>query len=300
LVAELLPSTESEFEWDDTNNLRFYYRYDFLPAGVITRFIVRVHQDIERRPDGTQLCWREGAVLQRENTRAFVKVKTFERLIEIKINGDKKRELLAIIRREFDQINSSIKKNKIAEEIPCICSKDCTYKFEYGKLLKAEKAGKDKVQCNDSWDDVQLSLLLDGYEKKENRIKHYDSNKTTIFTEVYMGDKYIAGQVGAQGPGAHAHDMKFNQIWSKASGGIDLSELAMELTELGLKLKEEATEPEHEFLIGAIASAERFAREKNGPKALEYLSKAGKWTLDIATQIGVPVATEALKKALGL
>ena len=45
LVAELLPSTEPEFEWDDTNALRFYYCYDFLPAGVMTRFIVRVHRD---------------------------------------------------------------------------------------------------------------------------------------------------------------------------------------------------------------------------------------------------------------
>jgi small GTP-binding protein len=38
LVAELLPKTEPEFGWDETNNLRFYYHYDFLPAGVITRF----------------------------------------------------------------------------------------------------------------------------------------------------------------------------------------------------------------------------------------------------------------------
>ncbi|MFV9677635.1 MAG: COR domain-containing protein, partial [Methanosarcinales archaeon] len=70
LVAELLPKTEPEFGWDETNNLRFYYHYDFLPAGVITRFIVLMHEDLEDKPDGTHLCWREGAVLQREGTRA--------------------------------------------------------------------------------------------------------------------------------------------------------------------------------------------------------------------------------------
>ncbi|KAB2946425.1 COR domain-containing protein [Candidatus Methanoperedens sp. BLZ2] len=303
LVAELLPSTESKLEWDNTNNLCFYYRYDFLPAGVITRFIVRVHQVIERRPDGTQLCWREGVVLQRENTRAFVKVKKIERLIEIKINGDNKRELLAVIRHEFSQINRSIKRIKIDEEIPCNCSIDCTYKFEYGKLLKAEKAGKGIVQCHDSWDDVPLSLLLDGYEKKENRIKNLDSKDSRISIharEVIMRDQYKAGQVGAQGPGAHAHDITFNQIWNENKDDIDLLALAMELNDLRLRLKKEATKPEHDIFIGAITSAEGFAREKNGPKTLEYLSKAGKWTLDIATKIGVPVATEALKKALGL
>jgi small GTP-binding protein len=110
LVAELLPKTEPEFGWDETNNLRFYYHYDFLPAGVITRFIVLMHEDLEDKPDGTHLCWREGAVLQREGTRALVKVKPLKKLIEIKINGSKKRELLAIIRNQFDHINSTIKK----------------------------------------------------------------------------------------------------------------------------------------------------------------------------------------------
>ena len=70
LVAELLPGTEPDFEWDDVDNLRFYYRYDFLPAGVMTRFIVRVHQDLEDTSDGAHLCWREGAVLSREGARA--------------------------------------------------------------------------------------------------------------------------------------------------------------------------------------------------------------------------------------
>jgi len=132
LVAELLPATEHEFEWDDTDNLRFYYHYDFLPAGVVTRFIVRVHQDLECESDGAHLCWREGAVLSREGTNALVRVKPLERLIEIKIDGDKKRELLAIIRREFDHINSPIKKVNITAEIPCNCSE---------KTLIAQRVG---------------------------------------------------------------------------------------------------------------------------------------------------------------
>lgn len=177
LVAELLPSTEPDFEWDDTDNLRFYYRYEFLPAGVITRFIVLVHQDLEFKEDGKHLCWREGAVLQRDNTRAFVKVRKIERLIEIKIDGKKKRELLAIIRREFDHINKSIKKIKINEEIPCNCYKDCTNKFDYQQLLNAEKIGKVTVDCPKTWKAVSLSLLLDGYETKEKRVEKYLSDE---------------------------------------------------------------------------------------------------------------------------
>ena len=193
LVAELLPSSEPAFEWDTTDNLRFYYRYDFLPAGVMTRFIVRLHQDLEDKSDGTQLCWREGAVLCWEDTYAFVKVKPSEKLIEIKIKGRKKKELLAIIRREFDYINKSIKKVKITKEIPCSCSSDCSYKFNYEGLLVAEKGGITTVQCQMSWKNVPLSLLLEGYERKEDRIQNYHSEKiqkSTIYAkEVIMGHK---------------------------------------------------------------------------------------------------------------
>jgi len=53
-------------------------------------------------------------------------------------------------------------------------------------------------------------------------------------------------------------------------------------------------------LRGAVASAESCAKKGDGSGALEYLSKAGKWAIDVATTIGVPVATEALKKVIGL
>jgi HEAT repeat protein len=123
---------------------------------------------------------------------------------------------------------------------------------------------------------------------------------TATIGELYMGDKYTAGQVGAQGHKAHAHDLTFNQIWNQVGDRINLSELAEELAELRLKLKKDAIEPEHDISIGAIASAESSAKNGNGPETLEFLSKAGKWALDVAIKIGVPVATEALKTASGL
>jgi hypothetical protein len=177
LIAELLPKTEPEFEWEETENLRFYYRYDFLPAGVITRFIVLMHEDLEDKPDGTHLCWREGAVLEREGTRALVKVKPLEKRIEIKIKGSRKRELLAIIRNQFDHINRSIKKVEITEEIPCNCSEGCAHKFGYIQLLNAENVGKNTVDCPESWKAVQLSALLDGFVEKEERMKDIEDFK---------------------------------------------------------------------------------------------------------------------------
>jgi len=199
LVAELLSKTEPEFEWDNTNNLRFYYQYDFLPAGVITRFIVRIHQDLENKSNGTGLCWREGAVLKRDDARAFVKVRPLERKIEIKITGIKKRQLLEDIRHQFDYINRSIKKVKITKEIPCICSKDCLHRFNYEQLLVAESTGKENVDCPVSWKEVPLSLMLNGYKKKEKRMKEIEEIlKEKVYIMNYVNQSQNVNQVNTQ------------------------------------------------------------------------------------------------------
>jgi hypothetical protein len=119
-------------------------------------------------------------------------------------------------------------------------------------------------------------------------------------TQINMGDSYSAGQVGAQGPGAHAHDINFNQVWNNISGSTNLALLADELGRLRQYLKENAKEANEDIVVGNVAQAEQEAKKGNGGKVLEFLSKAGKWALDAATKIGTSVATEALKKAMGL
>ena len=115
-----------------------------------------------------------------------------------------------------------------------------------------------------------------------------------------MHDQYKIGQAGAVGPEAHAHDMTFNQIWNESSGNIDIAQLARELTDLRNSLSKEASEPAHYMALGEVAAAEKAASEGNGPKALEHLKNAGSWVWDVATKIGVGVATAAAKTSLGI
>lgn len=122
--------------------------------------------------------------------------------------------------------------------------------------------------------------------------------------EAYMGhnsgDTYNVEQAGAVGPGSVAHDNIFNQIKTQSGDEIDLPSLAQELSTLRIKMRERATEPEQDEAIGAIAAAEREVKNGNGSKVLESLAKAGKWALDTAKEIGVNVAVEAIKAALGI
>ncbi len=130
---------------------------------------------------------------------------------------------------------------------------------------------------------------------------HYSQDiRTHIIQEITMGDRYEAGQVGAQGPYAHAHDITFNQIWHQTKGNIDLSILAKELSMLRGEMQKLAKDAKDYTEIGAIANAEIEAQNGNGPKALSALAKAGKWSLDIAEKIGIGVAIAAIKTVLGI
>jgi len=130
---------------------------------------------------------------------------------------------------------------------------------------------------------------------------HYERNTRQQITEVVMGDKYsVSGQAGAVGPQAHAHDMTFTQTWNQLESKVDLARLADELQRLRQAMEREASEPGHKLAAGAVAAAEQSARQKDGPKVIEYLKSAGQWSFKIAEQIGVEVAKSALKGALGL
>ena len=316
LVAELLPSSEPEFEWDTTDNLHFYYKYDFLPAGMMTRFIVRLHQDLEERSDGTQLCWREGAVLCWEGTRAFVKVKPLEKLIEIKIDGRKKKELFAIIRRELDHINKSIKKVKITKEIPCSCSTDCSYKFNYEGLLAAENGGIQTVQCQMNWKNVPLSLLLEGYERKEDRMKEIDELKDKGFN---LNITQNVEQQNVQKQESN-HEVKIDididvkittlhEIQSDFENFKDLlidlnPEYEKKLDEIGDSLDEVSADSGNEKLVKPLTKLGRFLGKlgdeesdyskiiSESKKGIEMAQKLGKNYNKFASWIALPVVPD--------
>lgn len=155
------------------------------------------------------------------------------------------------------------------------------------------------VKCKCTWEyyNENIRHSLEALSSKVN-----DRIDKQNVGEPYMRDKIEihGGRIGAVGSNHHVHDISFNEVWNEKIKGINLDELAKELEILRLELKKEAKEPEHDISIGNIAAAENFARNGDGPKTVEYLQKAGKWTLKAAEKIGAPLATEALKKLLGL
>jgi len=130
---------------------------------------------------------------------------------------------------------------------------------------------------------------------------NYEAGTRQVFIGAIMGDQYnVSGQTAGVGPNAHVHDVTFSQVWSQLASQIDLATLANELKRLRESMSAGAAEPEQLAAVGNVAAAEACARQGNGPKTIEYLRAAGKWTLGVAEKIGVELAKDAIKGALGM
>ena len=132
-------------------------------------------------------------------------------------------------------------------------------------------------------------------ERKEQSVTYY------LGDTIVSGSKYInEGQAGTVGPHGTVVGNTFQQMWTRTKELIDLESLSTDLAALRKELRDNNQDLSHDIEIGAVAAAEKAASAGDGPGALNHLSSAGKWALDIATKVGTSVAAAALKTALGL
>jgi hypothetical protein len=83
----------------------------------------------------------------------------------------------------------------------------------------------------------------------------------------------------------------------------DLAQLATEFEALRGELAKRAREPEEFVAIGTVSQAEIAAKAGDSSKVgstLSSLKEGGRWVLDVAKEIGVSLAAEALKAYIGL
>lgn len=107
LIPELLedrqPDLARDFQFVEC--LNFGYQYTVVPEGLLPRFIVRTHH--LSKPESR---WKSGVILHHDSTgcRGLVRADATENQVRIHVDGpdQSRRELLAIIRHNFDTIHS--------------------------------------------------------------------------------------------------------------------------------------------------------------------------------------------------
>lgn len=187
IAAQLLDRVKPAYHWIEEENLIIKYDYFFMPKGVITRFIVKMHYYITSQ----KLAWREGVVLERQNTRAEI-IETYgAREIKIRIQGKNKKEFLAVIIDSLDNINITYNNLKVSKLIPCNCEgckkNEEPYYFKYQDIRKFLDNEIDEDRCRESMRMVKLRPLIDdafGYSIKANNegplvyISYNDQNRS--------------------------------------------------------------------------------------------------------------------------
>ncbi len=155
LLPSLLEIQEPYFEFDYEGALQFIIDYDFLPPSVMPRFIVKMHRDIK-----DDLRWRSGVVLENNNfnSSAVVRADSEAKRINIFVNGEQKRDYLAVILQTFREINGSFKKLKAIERIPLPDNPEISVGYEH--LVKLELRGIETYMPDGSDNEYRVSYLL--------------------------------------------------------------------------------------------------------------------------------------------
>lgn len=128
---------------------------------------------------------------------------------------------------------------------------------------------------------------------------HTTVNVRTEGGPLSMGDLYSisGGQQGAVGKDATNYG-SMQQV--SLPPGTDVGRLILELTRLKGELLKQASSSAELHAVAEIESAKKSLEVADEPAVLGHLQKAGRWALDIAAKIGVPVAEAALRSAMGV
>ncbi|PHM06637.1 GTPase [Nostoc sp. 'Peltigera malacea cyanobiont' DB3992] len=168
IAPQLLSANQPSYSWDETKNLILRYTYEFMPKGIITQFIVAMHELINEQ----QCVWKSGVVLSKDQTKAEVIEYYGKREIKIRVSGRHKRDLMTIVTHELDKIHISYKRLKYNKLIPCNCNtcKDSQEPhFYFSEILRQFVADRQEcIQCQKSYQMVEvLGLIDDVMDRKE-------------------------------------------------------------------------------------------------------------------------------------
>jgi hypothetical protein len=96
--------------------------------------------------------------------------------------------------------------------------------------------------------------------------------------------------------GSSVDNVNISFQWNEYCETIDRDTLTQELRKISDVLKQTGKKAAQENILSAIEASS----EKKDSKLKKCLVQAGKTALDVAIKIGAPLATEVIKKALGI
>ena len=163
IAPQLLGTEVPTYGWDAERNLHLRYRYPvFMPRGLLSRVIVKLHKYIEDQ----RLVWRAGVVLRDAQARAELLELRGLREIRIRFAGQFQRDLLMHIVRTLDELHQGFPKLQYERLIPCNCP-TCVdtpepHFFTLEEFHYRLQNRKPTIECRKApFHDVAIQPLLD-------------------------------------------------------------------------------------------------------------------------------------------
>ncbi len=168
LAPQLLsPSRPTSLDgWAAPSDLSLNYRYTFLPKGLVSRLMVRMHRFVRN----IDQCWAYGALFEHQDTHLLVETLAKGDEIVLRARGPEKKALLSVVSSEMDALNATFQglEGKVGKWVPCTCS-ECAqstspHLFEQKDLLKRKQKSVSETQCHQSYQQMSVLELLDGLQ----------------------------------------------------------------------------------------------------------------------------------------
>ncbi|HEY9629419.1 MAG TPA: leucine-rich repeat domain-containing protein [Coleofasciculaceae cyanobacterium] len=200
IAPHLLSPDSPYYDWDASQNLLLRYRYKgFMPKGILTRFIVEMHRQIENVSDPDQaLVWKTGVVLVQDRARAEVTERYHNREISIRLSGSHQRDFLIALNHEFQKIHDTYERLEYDTLIPCNCTLCKTqsqpFSFPRDRLQRCIEQGRSTIECHESGENVNVRRLLDDTIDSDSdrkfRGKDGELDKMEALGRGYIGERY--------------------------------------------------------------------------------------------------------------
>src|SRR6266568_2872488 len=165
------------------------YRLDVVPAGIMSRFIVRTHRYTKN------LHWREGVMLEYEKHQARIELNPMLREIKILVQGPLPQNFFNILMHTLNAILARFEGLTIRHEIPCIChwkrgvTEPCSRYYRYEDLVRYMEAGLYSIRCFDNpLIEVSVPEMLYGIHSSTNE---------QVIADIQRGQQEIQKQLTA-------------------------------------------------------------------------------------------------------
>ncbi|WP_417943143.1 COR domain-containing protein [Flavobacterium sp. RS13.1] len=179
----LAPDKPIDLVWDYHLNLKFEYQYTFMPAGMISRFIVKAHSFVK-----DDLYWKYGVVLTYDSTEALVEEDYINNKIKISLKGENKKSLLSAIKMFIEEVHKDFdKSNKLVfvEMIPCNCveciASNNPHFYKFNVLKKFEQKPILEINCEKSSEAVNIKSLINDVQVKSPGNQFYSNSDLKSF-----------------------------------------------------------------------------------------------------------------------